>query len=60
MKEMSVKDVARILDKTKQTVDYTLLQTSPENREDLKQHLYLVVLKTLQNNTFKEPRGLLK
>lgn len=39
-------------------VERALLQTHPRNREDLRQHLYELSLKTLNNVRFTEPRGL--
>lgn len=44
--------------KEKNVIEYALLQTSPQYREDLRQHLYEVVIKTIENVEFAEPKGL--
>lgn len=47
-----------IIKKEKNEIEYALLQTSPQHREDLRQHLYEVVIKTVENVEFVEPKGL--
>lgn len=47
-----------IIKKEKKMIEYALLQTSPQYREELRQHLYEIIIKTLENVKFKEPKGL--
>ena len=53
-------DIVYLLQKVEPTINYSLLQTKSENRDDLKQHLYGVVIKTLKNTTFSRSKGLFK
>ena len=47
-----------IIKKEKKVIEYALFQTSPQYREELRQHLYEITIKTLENVNFKEPKGL--
>ena len=47
-----------IVKKEKNAIEYALLQTIPQYREDLRQHLYEIVIKTIENVEFAEPKGL--
>ncbi|MGG2057730.1 hypothetical protein ABFY48_26080 [Lysinibacillus pakistanensis] len=47
-----------IIKKEKNVIEFALLQTSQQHRDDLRQHLYEIVIKTLENVKFKEPKGL--
>lgn len=52
------KDIEEIIIKIKPTIEYGLLQTTPENRDDLRQHLYEMCIQTLKNIKLSEPKGL--
>jgi len=57
--ELGIEEIA-IIERIKPVIEYSLLQTSPQHREDLRQHLYEMVIKTLKNIQLKEPQGLFK
>lgn len=56
--EFGTEEKTAILEKIKPVIEYALLQTSPQHRDDLRQHLYEMVLKILKNVKFSEPQGL--
>jgi hypothetical protein len=56
--EFGIEEKVEILDKLKPVIEYALLQTSPQNRDDLRQHSYEMCMKTLKNVRFSEPKGL--
>ncbi|RHW35790.1 hypothetical protein D1B33_11835 [Lysinibacillus yapensis] len=49
-----------LLEKMTPIIEHALLQTHPRNREDLRQHLYELMIKTLNNVRFSEPGGLFR
>lgn len=51
-------EVALVLERIEPIITYSLQQTAKENRDDLKQHLYEVAIKTLKNTEFSKPKGL--
>ncbi|TKI67819.1 hypothetical protein FC756_12305 [Lysinibacillus mangiferihumi] len=51
-------EIEEIIKKIKPMIEYGLLQTTPENRDDLRQHLYELSIKTLKNVRLMEPQGL--
>lgn len=57
--EFGTEEKIEILEKIKPVVEYALSQTSPQNRDDLRQHLYEMIMKILKNVKISEPRGLL-
>ncbi|MFP1649591.1 hypothetical protein [Enterococcus mundtii] len=57
--EFGTEEKIEILEKIKPVIEYALQQTSPQNRDDLRQHLYEIVMKILKNVKFSEPKGLL-
>lgn len=56
--ELGMEEKITIIEKIKPVIEYALQQTSPQNRDDLRQHLYEIVMKILKNVKFSEPRGL--
>ena len=57
-RKLNDKDIDVILEKIKPTIEYALLQTTPENRDDLRQHLYEKSVKTLKNVKLTNPKGM--
>lgn len=55
---LSDNEIKEIVEKITPTIEYGLLQTTPEHREDLRQHLYEMSIKTLKNVRLTEPKGL--
>lgn len=51
-------EVVQVLERIEPVITYSLLQTKIENRDDLKQHLYEITIKTLKNTDFAQPKGL--
>ena len=51
-------EVVQVLQRIEPVITYSLQQTTMENRDDLKQHLYEVTIKTLKNTKFAQPKGL--
>ncbi|WP_107936514.1 hypothetical protein LG296_20765 (plasmid) [Ureibacillus chungkukjangi] len=56
--DFGTEEKIEILEKIKPIIEYALLQTSPQHRDDLRQHLYELTIKLLKNIKFSEPRGL--
>ena len=56
--ELRMEEKNKIIEKIKPVIEYALLQTNPQHRDDLRQHLYEMVMKILKNIEFSEPRGL--
>lgn len=52
------KEVQQVIIKIEPIVLYSLYQTKPELRDDLKQHLYELSLNTLKKVKFKEANSL--
>ena len=57
-RKLNDEDIEVILEKVKPTIEYALLQTTPGNREDLRQHLYEKSIKTLKNVKLTNPKGM--
>ncbi|WP_339176111.1 hypothetical protein MKY51_06885 [Solibacillus sp. FSL R5-0691] len=53
-------EIVQVLKRLEPIISYSSLQTRMENRDDLKQHLYEVTIKTLKNTVFVQPKGLFK
>ena len=53
-------EIVQVLQRIEPVISYSLLQTRMDNRDDLKQHLYEVTIKTLKNTVFVQPKGLFK
>ena len=51
-------EVVQVLQRIEPVITYSLQQTTMENRDDLKQHLYEVTIKTIKNTKFAQPKGL--
>jgi len=51
-------EIQQLLKKVEPIICYSLFQTKPELRDDLKQHLYELSLSTLTSVQFKEPESL--
>ena len=51
-------EVVQVLQRIEPVITYSLLQTRMENRDDLKQHLYEVTIKTLKDTDFAQPINL--
>lgn len=51
-------DIEEIIKRIKPTIEYGLFQTTSENRDDLRQHLYEISIKTLKRVRMTEPKGL--
>lgn len=47
--KLSAEELEEVLESIEPYINYCLLQTSPENRSDLKQHLYYKSLHYLNN-----------
>lgn len=56
--KLNDEDIEVILEKIKPTIEYALLQTTSENRDDLRQHLYEKSVKTLKNVRMTSPKGM--
>lgn len=53
-------EIVQLLKRIEPVISYSSRQTRIENRDDLKQHLYEVTIKTLKNTVFVQPKGLFK
>ena len=51
-------EIQQLIKKIEPIICYSLFQTKPEFRDDLKQHLYELSLSTLTSVQFKEPESL--
>ena len=58
VEQLDTNEVVQVLQRIEPVITYSLLQTRMENRDDLKQHLYEVTIKTLKNTDFAQPKGL--
>lgn len=47
-----------VLERIAPVIEFALTQTHQQNRDDLRQHLFEVVLKTLNNTEFSKPKGI--
>lgn len=56
--DFTEKEIQQLIKKIEPIIYYSLFQTKPELRDDLKQHLYELSLNTLKNVRFKEPKSL--
>ncbi|MFJ7734495.1 hypothetical protein ACIQXF_21845 [Lysinibacillus sp. NPDC097231] len=56
--DFTEKEVLQVINKIEPIIRYSLIQTKPELRDDLKQHLYELSLNTLKKVKFKEPNSL--
>ncbi|MBQ0140466.1 MAG: hypothetical protein KBT36_14370 [Kurthia sp.] len=52
------KEVQQVINRIEPIILYSLYQTKPELRDDLKQHLYELSLNTLKKVKFKEANSL--
>ena len=58
VEQLDTNEVVQVLQRIEPVITYSLRQTKVENRDDLKQHLYEVTIKTLKNTNFAQPKGL--
>ena len=58
VEQLDTNEVVQVLQRIEPVITYSLRQTTMENRDDLKQHLYEVTIKTLKNTDFEKPKGL--
>ena len=58
MVQLDTNEVVQVLQRIEPVITYSLRQTTRENRDDLKQHLYEVTIKTLKDTEFEKPKGL--
>ena len=58
VEQLDTIEVVQVLQRIEPVITYSLRQTKVENRDDLKQHLYEVTIKTLKNTNFAQPKGL--
>ena len=58
VEQLDTNEVVQVLERVEPVITYSLRQTTVENRDDLKQHLYEVTIKTLKNTDFAQPKGL--
>ena len=58
VEQLDTNEVVQVLQRIEPVITYSLRQTTIENRDDLKQHLYEVTIKTLKNTDFEKPKGL--
>ena len=58
VEQLDTNEVVQVLQRIEPVITYSLRQTTRENRDDLKQHLYEVTIKTLKNTEFEKPKGL--
>lgn len=58
VEQLDTNEVVQVLQRIEPVITYSLLQTRMENRDDLKQHLYEVTIKTLKHTDFGQPKGL--
>ncbi|MFY3791619.1 hypothetical protein ACOQFO_07965 [Ureibacillus sp. MALMAid1270] len=56
--EFNEKEIQQLIQKIEPLICYSLIQTKPEFRDDLKQHLYESSLMTLKKVRFREPQSL--
>lgn len=57
-KNFDEQEIEEIIKTIEPMINYALLQTSPKYRDELKQHLYELALKSLAKVKFKEPKSL--
>lgn len=60
VEQLDPNEITQVIKRMEPVISYSSLQTRMENRDDLKQHLYEVTIKTLKNTVFVQPKGLFK